>query len=148
MPATLRRKKHASTLKRQKPKHRKTQSVKKKSSFQQRKQARPKPVAMTHGKNSSRNQNSPALNDAKILRQLQRSNEYMTNTARGIMISFVKNLYRRVSTEAERLRKKRNRPSIGSAEMRTALKSVIPIKRKRSNEHTHKNAGARSITTP
>lgn len=143
MPAALRRKKHASGLKKWKPKRKKTLPVRKKGSFKRGEQARPKILTIKHGKNSIRKPNSPSLNDAKVLRQLERSNKYMTSKAKGLMISFVKNLYRRVSVEAERLRRKRKRASIGSTEMRTALKSVMPSRCKRCIESTHQSGGTR-----
>uniref|UniRef100_A0A670YR77 Uncharacterized protein n=1 Tax=Pseudonaja textilis TaxID=8673 RepID=A0A670YR77_PSETE len=69
----------------------------------------------------------------------------MTTKAKGIMISFVKNLYKWVSIEAERLRKERKRTSIGFLEMQTALKSVMPGKCTKCMASVSKGGGSRCM---
>uniref|UniRef100_A0A8D2Q7U6 Uncharacterized protein n=1 Tax=Varanus komodoensis TaxID=61221 RepID=A0A8D2Q7U6_VARKO len=125
MPSAYREKRQIPVPKRSKLGNRKSRSMKKRDPFKRGGQTKRKPVTK-HGKNSHRKPNSPPLNDSKTLQQLRRDNMYMTTKAKGIMISFVKNLYKWVSVEAERLRRERKRSSIGFIEMRTALRSVMP----------------------
>ncbi|ETE67889.1 Histone H2B type 3-B, partial [Ophiophagus hannah] len=86
--------------------------MKRKRYFKGGGQAKRKPVTKP-GKSNNKKSNSPTLNDSKTLQQLRSDNMYMTTKAKGIMISFVKNLYKWVSVEAERLRRERKRTSIG-----------------------------------
>ncbi|CAI5778045.1 H2B.2H2B.2-like [Podarcis lilfordi] len=143
MPSAYRGKKRIPLPKRKQLKGRKPRPVKKTCHFRRGAQAKPKPVK----KIGKRKPNSPALNDSKTLQQLRKDNMYMTTKAKGIMISFVKNLYKWVSIEAERLRREKNRPSIGFIEMRTALRSVMPGKCNKCRGSTPKGGGPRFLKT-
>lgn len=146
MSSAYRRKSRLPISRRQKLKNRnrKTQLLKKKCCFKCGGQAKRKPVTK-HGKSNNKKSNSPTLNDSKTLQQLRRDNMYMTTKAKGIMISFVKNLYKWVSVEAERLRRERKRSSIGFLEMQTALKSVMPGKCTKCMASTSKAGGSRCM---
>lgn len=50
----------------------------------------------------------------------------MTKNAWGMLHSYVDKIYRRVSDEAERLRKKERRDSIVTSDVQSALKQVMP----------------------
>lgn len=143
MPAAHGRKKKPPLRRKLKLKPRRSQCIKKKSQFKRKRQARLKPV-MKHGKTSHWKPTRLPLDDSKALRQLQRNSTLMTNKAKMIMISFVKKLYKWVSVEAERLRRERKRSSIGFTEMRTALKSVMPVKCSKCKDNASKSGGSYS----
>ncbi|XP_066480783.1 histone H2B-like [Tiliqua scincoides] len=123
-----------------KVKSKRSQPVKK-HHFKTKKQARAKP-AMKYGKTIQLKPARLPLDDSKTLRQLKRNRTLMTDKAKMIMISFVKKLYKWVSVEAERLRRERKRSSIGFTEMRTALKSVMPVKCNKCKESASRSGGA------
>lgn len=52
----------------------------------------------------------------------------MTRDAWGMLHSFVDGIYKKVSGEAERLRRKGGRPSIISSDVQSALRQVMPRK--------------------
>ncbi|XP_038227869.1 histone H2B.2-like [Dermochelys coriacea] len=129
MAAAQRGRKKAQTCGRQ---HygRKSQAKQRKSRDKQRRQARRKPVGK-RGKSPRGKKPSPAPYDATMLRRLQRDTRRLSNKAKGLMISFINNIYKKVSTQAEQLRKKSCRPMIGSSQMQAALQQVMPTKRVR-----------------
>lgn len=56
----------------------------------------------------------------------------MTKGAVGMMNAFVDGIYKKVSGEAERLRRKGRRPAIISSDMQSALKQILPRKQRRA----------------
>ncbi|XP_062454511.1 histone H2B type 3-B-like [Rhea pennata] len=69
--------------------------------------------------------------DARTLRQIRRDSKFLSSKAKGLMIHFVDDLYKRVSREAERLRKESRRPTISPEHMQAALRHVMPKRRRR-----------------
>ncbi|XP_030400071.1 histone H2B.2-like [Gopherus evgoodei] len=130
MAASQRGRKKAQTQRRQKHHGRKSQAKQRKSRDKRRRQARRKPAGK-HGKSPQGKKRSPAPYDAKMLRQLQRDNKLLSPKAKGLMFSFVNDIYKKVSSEAERLRKQSRRPTIGPSQMQAALQQVMPRKRVR-----------------
>ncbi|XP_065271328.1 uncharacterized protein LOC135887527 [Emys orbicularis] len=129
MAAVQRGRKKAQTQRRQ---HygRKSQAKQRKSQDKQRRQARRKPVGK-HGKSPRGKKPSPTPPNAKMLRRLQRDNRRLSNKAKGLMISFINDIYKKVSTQAEQLRKLSHRPTIGPLQVQAALQQVMPRKRVR-----------------
>ncbi|KAH1182736.1 hypothetical protein KIL84_004228 [Mauremys mutica] len=130
MAASQRGRKKAQTRRRQKHYGRKSQDKRRKSQDKQRRQASRTP-ARKCGKSRPGKKRSPTPYDSKMLRQLQRSNGQMSSQAKGLMISFMSNMYRKVSSEANRLRKQGHNPTIGSSQMQAALQEVMPTKQAR-----------------
>ncbi|KAG6929582.1 histone 2, H2, like [Chelydra serpentina] len=109
---------------------RKSQAKQRKSQDKQRRQARRKPVGK-RGKSPHGKKPSSAPYDTKMLRRLQRDTRRLSNKAKGLMISFINNIYKKVSSQAEQLRKQSRRPTIGPLQMQAALQQVMPRKRVR-----------------
>ncbi|XP_063158102.1 uncharacterized protein LOC134496293 [Candoia aspera] len=65
---------------------------------------------------------------SKLPRRLKPSKIRMTRDAWGMLHSYVDGIYRKVSGEAERLRRKDRRPSIISSDVQSALRQVMPRK--------------------
>ncbi|XP_034646112.1 histone H2B.3-like [Trachemys scripta elegans] len=129
MAAAQRGRKKAQTQRRQHYR-RKSQAKQRKSEDKQRRQARRKPVGK-HGKSPRGKKPSPTPHNAKMLRRLQRDNRRLSNKAKGLMISFINDIYKKVSTQAEQLRKLSHRPTIGPLQVQAALQQVMPRKRVR-----------------
>ncbi|KAH1182673.1 hypothetical protein KIL84_004165 [Mauremys mutica] len=127
MAATQRGRKKAQTQRRQ---HygRKSQAKQRKSRDKQRRQARQKPVAK---RGKSPHWKKPSPHNAKMLRRLQRDNRRLSNKAKGLMISFINDIYKKVSTQAEQMRKQSHCPTIGPSQVQAALQQVMPRKRVR-----------------
>ncbi|XP_067389716.1 histone H2B-like [Emydura macquarii macquarii] len=123
MAAAQKGRKKAQTQRRHKPRVRKSQP-------KRRRQARRKPAGK-RGKSCRGKKHSPTPSDSKMLRQLQRDNRCLSNKAKGLMISFMSDIYKKVSTEAEHLRKQSRRPTIGPSQMQAVLQQVMPRKRVR-----------------
>ncbi|XP_030400072.1 histone H2B.3-like [Gopherus evgoodei] len=66
----------------------------------------------------------PARYTSKMLQQMRKVR--MLAKAKGLMKSFMADLYSRVSTEAEHLKKRKELPALGSSEVRAALEQVMP----------------------
>ncbi|KYO17317.1 uncharacterized protein LOC102563988 [Alligator mississippiensis] len=131
MAAAQRGRKKTQNQRRRKSYGRRHQTKQGKSQHKQRSQTRRKPALKqersSHGKKSS----SKEYDSNKVLKQLKRDNKLLSNKAKGLMISFVNDIYKRVSMEAERLRKQTRRPTIGPTQMQAALWEVMPKKRVR-----------------
>ncbi|XP_067408118.1 uncharacterized protein [Emydura macquarii macquarii] len=123
MAAARKGRKKAQTQRRQKHYVRKSQP-------KRRRQARRKPVGKRgkSGKSCRGKKHSPTPYDSKLLRLLQRDNRCLSNKAKGLMISFMSDIYKKVSTEAEHLRKQSRRPTIGPSQMQAVLQQVMPRK--------------------
>lgn len=135
MPAAYRKKKKSPLRKSSKLKSRQLRISK------TRKEASLKPVTK-NGKTSGKSTHL-SLDDSMAMKQLQRNSPLMTSKAKMVMAAFIKNLYKWVSVEAERLRKERNRCSIGFSEVRTALKSIMPAECNKCKEGGSRSGGAR-----
>lgn len=145
MPSAHGGKRRILVSRKQKHKNRKSQQTRKKCHFKRGRRLKHNAISK-HGKSSHKKPKDSSLNDSKTLQQLHRdSNMYMTTKAKGIMIAFVKNLYRWVSVEAERLRRERKRSSIGFGEPRTALKTVVPGKCNKCRGNSPKRGGPRHM---
>ncbi|XP_060103692.1 uncharacterized protein LOC132577919 [Heteronotia binoei] len=79
---------------------------------------------------SSKRQKRSTRIGAKMATRLRtgRMRMRMTRDAWGMLHSFVDGIYKKVSGEAERLRKKGGRPSIISSDVQSALRQVMPRK--------------------
>uniref|UniRef100_A0A672U234 Histone H2A/H2B/H3 domain-containing protein n=1 Tax=Strigops habroptila TaxID=2489341 RepID=A0A672U234_STRHB len=67
--------------------------------------------------------------DAKKLKEAKGSGRFLSREAKGLMISFVKDIYKQVSSEAERLRRKSREAVVGPVHVQGALRSVLPKRR-------------------
>ncbi|XP_061443478.1 uncharacterized protein LOC133365514 [Rhineura floridana] len=65
---------------------------------------------------------------SKLPKRLRTRKIRMTRDAWGMLHSFVDGIYRKVSGEAECLRRKDRRPSIISSDVQSALRQVMPTK--------------------
>ncbi|XP_070584347.1 uncharacterized protein [Erythrolamprus reginae] len=65
---------------------------------------------------------------SKLPKRLKPRKIRMTRDAWGMLHSYVDGIYRKVSGEAERLRRKDRRPSIISSDVQSALRQVMPKK--------------------
>ncbi|XP_054846905.1 uncharacterized protein LOC129337326 [Eublepharis macularius] len=77
---------------------------------------------------SSKRQKRSARIRAKMATRLRTGRMRMTRDAWGMLHSFVDGIYKKVSGEAERLRRKGGRPSIISSDVQSALRQVMPRK--------------------
>ncbi|XP_042328094.1 probable histone H2B.3 [Sceloporus undulatus] len=78
---------------------------------------------------SCRRQKPSARTRSRLPRRLQPKKKVrMTRDAWSMLHSYVDGIYRKVSGEAERLRRKERRPSIISSDVQTALRQVMPRK--------------------
>ncbi|XP_067385897.1 uncharacterized protein, partial [Emydura macquarii macquarii] len=127
MATAQRGRKKAQTRRRQKNHGRKSQAKRRKSQTKQKRQASQTP-ARKRGKSRHGKKCSPTPYDAKMLRQLQQSNGHLSSQAKRLMTSLMNNIYRKVSSEANRLRKQSHNPTIGSSQRRAALQEVMPTK--------------------
>ncbi|KAH1182684.1 hypothetical protein KIL84_004176 [Mauremys mutica] len=91
-------------------------------------QVRQKPVAKQlksrQGKKGLGKNGVPARYASRMLQQMRKVR--MSAKAKGLMKSFMADLYSQVSTEAEHLRKQKRLPALGSSEVRAALQQVMP----------------------
>ncbi|XP_061463500.1 uncharacterized protein LOC133376110 [Rhineura floridana] len=65
---------------------------------------------------------------SKLPKRLRTRKIRMTRDAWGMLHSYVDGIYRKVSGEAERLRRKDRRPSIISSDVQSVLRQVMPRK--------------------
>ncbi|CAM2101680.1 histone H2B type 3-B-like [Caretta caretta] len=91
-------------------------------------QMRQKPAAKQlkscQGKKGLGRNGVPARYASKMLQQMTKVR--MSAKAKGLMKSFMADIYSQVSTEAEHLRKQKQLPALGSSEVRAALQQVMP----------------------
>ncbi|KAH1183064.1 hypothetical protein KIL84_004556 [Mauremys mutica] len=91
-------------------------------------QMRQKPVAKQlkscQGKKGLGKNGVPARYASRMLQQMRKVR--MSAKAKGLMKSFMADLYSQVSTEAEHLRKQKQLPALGSSEVQAALQQVMP----------------------
>uniref|UniRef100_A0A803T421 Uncharacterized protein n=1 Tax=Anolis carolinensis TaxID=28377 RepID=A0A803T421_ANOCA len=119
MPSAHSRKRRISAPRRAKLKNKKSRPIRKNHNIKHGRQAKRNSVKK-HKMSDKWTLNALFHKNSKTLQKLE-GNKSMTIKAKGIMMSFVRCLYKWVSAEAERFRRARNRPSIGSLEMRSAL---------------------------
>ncbi|XP_068779938.1 histone H2B type 1-A-like [Struthio camelus] len=74
---------------------------------------------------------SSAPIDSKTLKQIKRDSKFLSSKAKRLMVRFVDDIYKRVSREAERLRKESRRPTISPEHMQAALRHVMPKRRRK-----------------
>ncbi|KAK4805741.1 hypothetical protein QYF61_021840 [Mycteria americana] len=67
--------------------------------------------------------------NAKALNQIKRDRRFLSHQAKGLMISFVEDIYKQVSSEAERLRRESRDPLISPAHVQAALQRLVPKRR-------------------
>ena len=72
---------------------------------------------------------SPTFDPSKMLRQ---DGRLLSREAKALMVAFLKDVCRRVESEAERLRKESQRPMVGPTHVRAALHHVMPKNWKRA----------------
>ncbi|XP_067408119.1 uncharacterized protein [Emydura macquarii macquarii] len=123
-------KKKVQLLRRQKPTQNKPQATSKQGKRQPQPghRMRQKPALKQQkscqGKKGPVKHGVPSRYASKMLQQMQKVR--MSAKAKGLMKSFVADLYSQVSTEAEHLRKQKQLPAMGSSEVRAALQQVMP----------------------
>ncbi|XP_067389715.1 histone H2B type 2-K1-like [Emydura macquarii macquarii] len=118
-------KKKVQSLRRQKPRQNKSQATHKQGKRQPQPghQMRQKP-ALKQQKSCQGKHGVPSRYASKMLQQMRKVR--MSAKAKGLMKSFVADLYSQVSTEAEHLRKQKQLPAMGPSEVRAALQQVMP----------------------
>ncbi|XP_067323210.1 histone H2B type 1-M-like [Anolis sagrei] len=104
-------------------KNKKSRPIRKNHNFKHERKAKRNSVKK-HKMCDQWTENSLFHDDSKTLQKLE-ANKSMTIKAKGIMMSFVSCLYKWVPAEVERFRRARNRPNIGSSEMRSALQHIM-----------------------
>lgn len=67
--------------------------------------------------------------NAKTLNQIKGDGRFLSHQAKGLMISFVEDIYKQVSSEAERLRRKSHDPLVSPAHVQAALQRVVSKRR-------------------
>ncbi|KAJ7322498.1 hypothetical protein JRQ81_018785 [Phrynocephalus forsythii] len=105
-------------MRRRRPRHR-TQSRWRRSTVRRK---RTKPARRF------RRQKPSIRTSSKLPKRLQKNKVRMTRDAWSMLHSYVDGIYRKVSGEAERLRRKERRPSIISSDVQAALSQVMPRK--------------------
>ncbi|KAG6929580.1 Histone superfamily protein [Chelydra serpentina] len=108
---------------RRKAKSRKPQIKQKKLPLKGGRKVRHKP-AVRQGKKGLGKNGVPSRYASKMLQQMRKVR--MSAKAKGLMKSFMADLYSQVSTEAEQLRKQKQLPALGSSEVQAALQQVMP----------------------
>lgn len=89
-------------------------------------QVKRQPVEKQRKKASKRSFHSIS---AKTLNKIKRDSRFLSHQAKGLMISFVEDIYKQVSSEAERLRRESRDPLISPAHVHAALQRVVPKRR-------------------
>ncbi|KAI6060482.1 Histone h2b-like [Aix galericulata] len=63
---------------------------------------------------------------AKALSQIKRGGKLLSREAKGLMVSFLHDVYQQVSKEADRLRRESRHPVAGPSHVQAALRRVMP----------------------
>lgn len=63
---------------------------------------------------------------AKALSQMKRDGKLLSREAKGLMVSFLHDVYQQVSKEADRLRRESRHPVAGPSHVQAALRRVMP----------------------
>lgn len=69
--------------------------------------------------------------NAKILKKITRDGRFLSQEAKGLIIHFMEDIYKQVSIEAERLRRKSHHSLVSPMHVRAALQRVVPKRRLR-----------------
>ncbi|XP_063174729.1 uncharacterized protein LOC134507790 [Chroicocephalus ridibundus] len=67
--------------------------------------------------------------NTKTLNKIKQDSRFLSQQAKGLIMNFMEDIYKLVSSEAERLRKESQDPLISPAHIKAALQRVVPKRR-------------------